>query len=57
MDAALGKVFNSQEYKDFLNYRGFGLVYANAAGFGEHLAKADASLGGVRMKAAGLAKV
>ena len=56
MDAALGKVFASQEYKDFLNARGFGMVYADAAGFGEHMAKADVSLGDA-MKAAGLAKV
>lgn len=56
VDAALGKVFASQEYKDFLNARGFGMVYANAAGFGEHMAKADVSLGDA-MKAAGLAKV
>ena len=49
------KVFASQEYKDFLNARGFGMVYANAAGFGEHMAKADVSLGDA-MKAAGLAK-
>jgi tripartite-type tricarboxylate transporter receptor subunit TctC len=55
MDAALGKVFKGKEYQDFLNARGFGLVYADAAGFGEHLAKADASLGDA-MKAAGLAK-
>ena len=56
LDAALGKVFASQEYKDFLNARGFGMVYADAAGFGEHMAKADVSLGDA-MKAAGLAKV
>jgi tripartite-type tricarboxylate transporter receptor subunit TctC len=55
MDAALGKVFKGKEYQDFLNARGFGLVYADAAGFGEHLAKADKSLGDA-MKAAGLAK-
>jgi tripartite-type tricarboxylate transporter receptor subunit TctC len=56
MDPALGRVFNSQEYKDFLNARGFGLVYADAAGFARHLEAADKSLGEA-MKAAGLAKV
>lgn len=55
MDPALGKVFASQEYKDFLNARGFGLSYADAAGFGRHLEAADASLGAA-MKSAGLAK-
>ena len=53
--AALGKVFASSEYKDFLNARGFGLVYADAPGFAKHLEAADASLGDA-MKAAGLAK-
>ncbi|WP_149541332.1 tripartite tricarboxylate transporter substrate binding protein [Siccirubricoccus phaeus] len=55
MEPALGKVFNSAEYKEFLNARGFGLVYADAAGFARHLEKADKSLGDA-MKAAGLAK-
>ncbi|HYZ33126.1 MAG TPA: tripartite tricarboxylate transporter substrate binding protein, partial [Crenalkalicoccus sp.] len=55
VESALGKVFQSKEYQDFLNARGFGLVYADAAGFAEHLAKADASLGDA-MRAAGLAK-
>ncbi len=56
MEPALGKVFASQEYKDFLNARGFGLSYADAAGFGRHLEAADVSLGEA-MKSAGLAKV
>ena len=55
MGPALGKVFASQEYKEFLNARGFGLSYADADGFGRHLAAADVSLGDA-MKAAGLAK-
>ena len=55
MEPALGKVFNSSEYKEFMNSRGFGLTYADAAGFARHLEAADASLGGA-MKAAGLAK-
>ena len=55
MEPALGKVFNSNEYKEFMNARGFGLTYADAAGFGRHLEAANASLGDA-MKAAGLAK-
>ncbi|MBK1662748.1 tripartite tricarboxylate transporter substrate binding protein [Paracraurococcus ruber] len=55
LSAALKRVFDSAEYKEFLNNRGFGLVYADAAGFGRHLAAADASLGEA-MKSAGLAK-
>ncbi len=55
VEPALGKVFNSNEYKEFINNRGFGLSYADAAGFARHLEAADASLGGA-MKAAGLAK-
>jgi tripartite-type tricarboxylate transporter receptor subunit TctC len=56
VEPALGRIFNSAEYKEFLNARGFGLVYADAAGFARHLEQADRSLGEA-MKAAGLAKV
>ena len=52
---ALKKVYDSKEYQDFMNARGFGLVYADAAGAGRALAEADAMLGDA-MKAAGLAK-
>jgi tripartite-type tricarboxylate transporter receptor subunit TctC len=55
LDAALDRVFRSKEYQDFLNARGFGLLFANAEGFGRHLAEADRSLGEA-MRAAGLAK-
>jgi tripartite-type tricarboxylate transporter receptor subunit TctC len=55
LDPALGRVFNSAEYKEFMNSRGFGLVYADAAGFARHLEQSDRSLGDA-MKAAGLAK-
>jgi tripartite-type tricarboxylate transporter receptor subunit TctC len=55
MEPALKRVFDSAEYKEFLNNRGFGLIYADAAGFARHLAASDASLGDA-MKAAGLAK-
>ncbi len=55
MNAALDRVFKSQEYRDFMNARGFGLLYADAAGFGVHLEQANTSLGEA-MKAAGLAR-
>ena len=55
MDAALDRAFKSKEYQDFLNARGFGLVYANAGDFGKFMEQADASLGNA-MKAAGLAQ-
>ncbi len=55
VEPALRKVFDSNEYKEFLNARGFGLTYADAAGFARHLEEADKSLGDA-MKAAGLAK-
>jgi tripartite-type tricarboxylate transporter receptor subunit TctC len=55
MNAALGRVFRSAEYTAFMNSRGFGMSYADADGFGRHLAAADASLGDA-MKAAGLAR-
>ena len=53
---ALGRVFRSKDYQDFMNARGYGLVYTDAAGFARHLEEADKSLGDA-MKAAGLAKV
>jgi tripartite-type tricarboxylate transporter receptor subunit TctC len=55
MNAALDRVFKSEEYVGFMNNRGFGLSYADADGFGRHLAAADTSLGDA-MKAAGLAR-
>jgi tripartite-type tricarboxylate transporter receptor subunit TctC len=55
MNAALGRVYRSAEYTEFMNNRGFGMTYADAEGFGRHLAASDASLGDA-MKAAGLAR-
>ena len=55
LNAALERVFKSADYVNFMNSRGFGLTYADAEGFGRHLAAADASLGEA-MKAAGLAR-
>jgi tripartite-type tricarboxylate transporter receptor subunit TctC len=53
--AAMKKIYDSQEFKDFMNQRGFGLLYADAKGFGEFMAKGDADMGTV-MKSLGLAK-
>ena len=55
IEPALKKVFDSKEYQEFMNARGFGLVYADGAGAGQALAAADKALGDA-MKAAGLAK-
>ena len=55
VSGALDRVFRSTEYRDFMNNRGFGMTFADAEGFGRHLAAADASLGDA-MKAAGLAR-
>jgi len=52
---ALKRAYDTKEYQDFMNSRGFGLVYADAAGAAKALAEADTSLGNA-MKAAGLAK-
>jgi tripartite-type tricarboxylate transporter receptor subunit TctC len=53
MSAALGRVYRSEEYVNFMNQRGLGLTYADADGFGRYMATADVSLGDA-MKAAGL---
>jgi tripartite-type tricarboxylate transporter receptor subunit TctC len=49
------KVANSKEYQDFMNSRGFGVVYAGPEEFGRFMAKSDAELGAT-MKAVGIAK-
>jgi len=55
LEAGLKRVYDSHEYQDFMNARGFGLLWGDAAGFARHLETQDASLGSA-MKAAGLAK-
>jgi tripartite-type tricarboxylate transporter receptor subunit TctC len=55
LTAALKKVHDSKEFRDFMAARGFGVIWAgpqDAAGF---MSKADADLGAV-MKSVGLAK-
>jgi tripartite-type tricarboxylate transporter receptor subunit TctC len=53
--AALKKVNESKEFLDFMANRGFGVSWADGAGFASFMAKGDADMG-VAMKAAGLAK-
>ncbi|WP_442881086.1 tripartite tricarboxylate transporter substrate binding protein [Bosea sp. (in: a-proteobacteria)] len=55
MTAALKKAFDSKEYKDFMNSRGFGMKFADGAGFAKFMADGDVAMAAA-MKAAGLAK-
>jgi tripartite-type tricarboxylate transporter receptor subunit TctC len=55
LGAALQKVYDSKDYKDFMSARGFGVVWADAAGFARFMESANTSLGDA-MKASGLAK-
>jgi tripartite-type tricarboxylate transporter receptor subunit TctC len=52
---SLKKVYDSKEYKEFMASRGFGVVWADAAGAEKFMAASDASLGSA-LKAVGLAK-
>ena len=52
---AVKKAYDSQEYRDFMTSRGFGMRWADPAGFAEVMAASDAQLGAA-MKAVGLAK-
>jgi tripartite-type tricarboxylate transporter receptor subunit TctC len=53
--AALKKVYDSREYKEFMASRGFGVVWADPAGTAKFMAASDANLGAA-LKAVGLAK-
>jgi tripartite-type tricarboxylate transporter receptor subunit TctC len=55
MTAALKKVYDSKEFKEFMSNRGFGTVWGDAAQFETFMDKGDAQMG-VAMKAAGLSK-
>jgi tripartite-type tricarboxylate transporter receptor subunit TctC len=55
LTAALEKVYRSDQYAEFMKARGFGMDWADGAGFGRVMAETDAAMG-VAMKAAGLAK-
>jgi tripartite-type tricarboxylate transporter receptor subunit TctC len=55
LSAAMAKVTSSDEFKEFMNGRGFGINYLAGADFEKWMEKSDESLGAV-MKAVGLAK-
>ena len=55
LTAALEKVYQSDEFNEFMNGRGFGLVWKSGADFADYMAASDESLGSV-MQAVGLAK-
>jgi tripartite-type tricarboxylate transporter receptor subunit TctC len=52
---AMDKVVNSQEFKDFMAQRNFGIDYRDAAGFEAFMMEADESIGRA-LQAVGLAK-
>jgi tripartite-type tricarboxylate transporter receptor subunit TctC len=54
LSAALKKIYDSQDYQNFMAQRGLGMIYADGKGFGEFMAKGDADMG-VVMKSLGLA--
>jgi tripartite-type tricarboxylate transporter receptor subunit TctC len=49
------KAYDSQEYRDFMKQRGFGMIWGGPQEFVQYMAKADADLGKT-MKAVGLTK-
>ncbi|HEX2891396.1 tripartite tricarboxylate transporter substrate binding protein [Vineibacter terrae] len=55
LTAALKKVNDSKEFREFMANRGFGVKWADAAGFGTFMAGSDAAMGKA-MDAAGLKK-
>src|SRR6478735_3573122 len=55
LTAALKKAFDSKDYQDFMNARGFGMKFADGPGFASFMAESDKSMASA-MKAAGLAK-
>lgn len=55
MNAELKTIYDSKEYKDFMDSRGFTMIYADGAGFGTYMADSDKQMG-VALNAGGLAK-
>jgi tripartite-type tricarboxylate transporter receptor subunit TctC len=53
--AALKRVYDSKDYKDFMASRGFGVIWADPEGTTKFMAASDANLGAA-LKAVGLAK-
>jgi tripartite-type tricarboxylate transporter receptor subunit TctC len=52
---ALKKAYDSQEYKEFMSSRGFGVVWGDQAAFTSFMATADRAMGEA-MRGAGLAR-
>jgi len=55
LTAALKKAYESKEFQDFMANRGFGIKWAEPAGFARFMAEGNAAMG-VAMRAAGLAR-
>lgn len=55
MEVVLKKINSSKEYKDFMAGRGFGVAYADGAGFGKFMEKGDADMGRV-LQSLGMAR-
>lgn len=55
MEVVLKKINNSKEYRDFMAGRGFGVAYADAAGFGKFMEKGDGDMGRI-LGALGMAR-
>lgn len=55
LEAVIKKIHDSKDFRDFMASRGFGVVWADAAGFRKHMAEDLAKMGAV-MKAVGIAK-
>ena len=55
METVLKKINSSKEYQDFMAGRGFGVAYADAAGFGKFMEKCDADMGRI-LGALGMAR-
>jgi tripartite-type tricarboxylate transporter receptor subunit TctC len=55
LEAALRKINESKEFKDFMSTRGFGVAYADGAGFGKFMEKGDADMGRI-LEAIGMAR-
>ena len=55
LSAAIKKVWDGREFKDFMGTRGFGLTWADARGYATFMEKGDSDMAAV-MKALGLSK-
>jgi tripartite-type tricarboxylate transporter receptor subunit TctC len=55
LTAELKKAYDSKEFQDFMNNRGFGMKWADAQAFAKFMADGDVAMGGM-MRGAGLAR-